>query len=69
MTSTLQDTLLDADLNTAFFRIYQETLTNIIRHAQATRVDVNTTKEDGWLVLTVRDNGRGIKPGEVTDRR
>jgi signal transduction histidine kinase len=69
VTSTLQDTLLDADLNTAFFRIFQETLTNIIRHASATRVDVHTTERDGWLVLTVQDNGRGIKPGEITDRR
>jgi signal transduction histidine kinase len=69
VSSTLQDTQLDADLNTAFFRIFQETLTNIMRHANATRVDVNSTREDGRLVLTVRDNGRGILPGEIKDRR
>ena len=69
VSSTLQDTLLDADLNTAFFRIFQETLTNIMRHANATRVDVNSTKEGGVLILTVRDNGRGILPGEIKDRR
>lgn len=69
VTSTLQDTLLDADLNTAFFRIFQETLTNIMRHANATQVDVNSTQRDGWIVLTVHDNGRGILPGEITDRR
>ncbi|HWA25826.1 MAG TPA: histidine kinase [Lacunisphaera sp.] len=69
VTSTLQDTMLDADLNTAFFRIFQETLTNIMRHAGATRVDVHSTQEGGALVLTVRDNGRGILPGEIKDRR
>ncbi len=69
VSSTLHDTLLDADLNTAFFRIFQETLTNIMRHAGATRVDVQSTLEHGVLILTVRDNGRGILAGEVKDRR
>lgn len=69
VSSTLQDTLLDADLNTAFFRIFQETLTNIMRHAGATRVDVHSTRQGNMLVLTVRDNGRGILPGEIKDRR
>lgn len=69
VSSTLQDTLLDADLNTAFFRIFQETLTNIMRHAGATRVDVHSTQQGNLLVLSVRDNGRGILPGEVKDRR
>ncbi len=69
VTSTLQDTQLDSDLNTAFFRIFQETLTNIMRHANATRVDVNSTKDGGVVVLTVRDNGRGILPAEIKDRR
>lgn len=69
VTSTLQDTQLDADLNTAFFRIFQETLTNIMRHANATRVEVNSTQEGGRFILTVRDNGRGILPGEARDRR
>jgi signal transduction histidine kinase len=69
VSSNLQDTLLDADLNTAFFRIFQETLTNIMRHANASRVDVSAIKRDGWLELVVQDNGRGIQPGEITDRR
>lgn len=69
VTSNLHDTLLDGDLNTAFFRIFQETLTNIMRHANASRVDVSAMKGEGYLVLTVRDNGRGIQPGEITDRR
>ncbi len=69
VTSTLQDTLLDADLNTAFFRIFQETLTNIMRHANASRVEVRSTQHDDRVVLTVADNGRGITPDEIADRR
>lgn len=69
VTSSLHDTQLDADLNTAFFRIFQETLTNIMRHANATRVEVDSRREGGQVVLTVRDNGRGIAPGEARDRR
>jgi signal transduction histidine kinase len=42
------------------FRIFQEALTNILRHAQATRVDVAIREEAGEIVLTVSDNGRGI---------
>ena len=69
VTSTLQDTQLDADLNTAFFRIFQETLTNIMRHANATLVTVHTTREDDNYILTVRDNGRGITAADMADRR
>lgn len=69
VTSSLPDQPFDADLNTAFFRIFQETLTNIIRHAQATRVEVHSAAEGETIVLTVRDNGRGITPAEIHDRR
>jgi signal transduction histidine kinase len=48
---------------TAFFRILQESLTNIIRHANATRVKVELRLNGDWLSLTVRDNGRGLPPG------
>jgi two-component system sensor histidine kinase UhpB len=67
--SFLPDGLLDADLNTAFFRIFQETLTNIMRHANATAVDVSLVRREGLLVLTVHDNGRGIQTEEIADRR
>ncbi|MFL6633947.1 MAG: CHASE domain-containing protein [Massilia sp.] len=48
---------------TAFFRILQESLTNIVRHANATRVKVELRLSGGWLSLTVRDNGCGLPPG------
>lgn len=48
---------------TAFFRILQESLTNIVRHADATRAVVHLQLNDGWLTLTVKDNGCGLPPG------
>ncbi|MCX7786519.1 MAG: histidine kinase [Spirochaetes bacterium] len=47
------------------FRIFQEILTNIMKHAQATRVEVSLQKENGKLRLQVIDNGRGIRPEEI----
>lgn len=61
----IMETMLDPDFTTVCFRIFQETLTNIIRHAQATRVEVQLTHNEGFLVLTVRDNGRGISEREI----
>jgi signal transduction histidine kinase len=63
--SFVRETLWEQDLNTAFFRIFQETLTNIIRHANATRVEVRFAEMDDWLVLMVKDDGRGISESEI----
>ncbi|MDD5100717.1 MAG: PAS domain-containing sensor histidine kinase [Syntrophales bacterium] len=54
------DLELDRDLATALFRIFQETLTNIARHAGATRTEVRLERNGDGIVLTVADNGRGI---------
>jgi signal transduction histidine kinase len=51
---------LDRSRATAVFRIFQELLTNVARHANATRVDVALRSEPGRLLLAVEDNGRGI---------
>ena len=59
------DTLWDQELNTAFFRIFQEALTNIIRHAKATKVEVRLAGANGHVMLEVRDNGRGISRAEI----
>jgi PAS domain S-box-containing protein len=55
---------LDQEQSTVIFRILQEALTNILRHAQATRVDIAINEEAGEIVLTVSDNGRGITEDE-----
>ena len=51
---------LDPERSTAVFRILQEALTNVARHANATEVIVELRSEAGSLILTVRDNGKGI---------
>ena len=63
--SAIQDELLDQEFSTVCFRIFQETLTNIIRHAQATRVEVSLAQEGRDLVLSVQDNGCGISEKNV----
>jgi len=63
------DLPLDRDRATAVFRIFQESLTNVARHAAATNVTVNLTQADGTLILEVRDNGRGITSAEFDNAR
>jgi PAS domain S-box-containing protein len=58
--STLTDTPLDQKGRTAIFRILQETLTNVLRHSQATSVDVKLIDNEESIILEVKDNGRGI---------
>jgi PAS domain S-box-containing protein len=55
-------------LASALYRIAQESLTNISRHAQASMAVVRLEQEDGWLHLTVRDNGRGIDMAQLDKR-
>jgi PAS domain S-box-containing protein len=55
-----QEVSLTGDRAVAVFRIFQEILTNVLRHAQATCVRVWTSVEAGEFVLEVQDNGRGI---------
>lgn len=56
---------LGPDRSTAVFRIFQEILTNVARHAQATKVSVNITEQGCNLVLKVQDDGRGITEEQV----
>jgi signal transduction histidine kinase len=65
LTAEGEDINLDRDLATAVFRILQEALTNVARHANATRVEVSLKKGDGQLLLQVRDNGRGITEKQI----
>ena len=50
---------------TSIFRIIQEIFINITRHAQASRVDIELAEESGEAVITVRDNGVGIKEFQI----
>ena len=58
---------LDPELSTEIFRIYQEAMTNVVRHARATVVQVVLRKSEERLILIVRDNGKGITSPEIAD--
>jgi signal transduction histidine kinase/CheY-like chemotaxis protein len=64
--ATDDDVCLDPDLCVAIFRIFQETLTNISKYAQATRVDVSLVTGEDVVVLEVSDNGRGIARDQMS---
>jgi signal transduction histidine kinase len=53
---------LPANVETVLYRIVQESLTNIVRHAHATRVDVVLTVRDGKLIVIIEDDGIGFDP-------
>jgi PAS domain S-box-containing protein len=60
--------VLDWERSTAIFRIFQESLTNVARHAHATRVETRLDKDLTQITLQVHDDGRGFDPAEVKTR-
>jgi PAS domain S-box-containing protein len=58
--------VIDQRRDTVLFRIFQETLTNVARHANATDVNVRLTKEDGSVTLEVHDNGKGVREEQLS---
>ncbi len=64
-----QELALNHTQATALYRIFQETLTNVARHANATRVQATLNLEGDELVLTVSDNGRGLDLSQVRGKR
>jgi PAS domain S-box-containing protein len=63
------DKLSDSALSTTIFRVVQEAMTNVMRHAAASQVNVSLEKKDDTLVLEVRDNGIGIKEERIFHSR
>jgi len=59
---------LSADIETACFRIVQEAITNIVRHARCSQVQIHLSHEDGTLVLCVADNGCGFDVAAMRQR-
>ena len=62
LTETHQDIQASDRCATALFRILQESLNNILRHADATRVQVVLRVERDWILMSVGDNGVGLHP-------
>jgi PAS domain S-box-containing protein len=61
------DIVLGRAISTTVFRIFQEALTNVIRHAGATKVAVSLEERNGEVFLGVQDNGKGITEQQMTD--
>ena len=61
------DTVVEKELATTLFRVFQETLTNVVRHAGATLVKVQLSRKKGDLCLDVSDNGKGITAAQISN--
>ena len=61
------DISVDPEQATAVFRIFQETLTNVARHADASEIEVRLAKDDRDLTLEVHDNGGGIPEDKLSN--
>jgi signal transduction histidine kinase len=65
--AALSSTRLPPELETALYRIVQEALTNIVKHARATRVSVVVTRKAGSVSAVVEDDGVGFDPATMHD--
>jgi signal transduction histidine kinase len=62
----LGDERMPSDVETTVYRIVQEALTNIVKHAEATSVSILLVRRDTSIAAVVEDNGRGFEPSTVT---
>jgi signal transduction histidine kinase len=65
--SRLQDDRLPEEVETVLYRIVQEALTNIVKHAQASRVSIVVTQKPGAVGAVIEDDGRGFDPDQSVD--
>jgi signal transduction histidine kinase len=62
-----KDTLaLPAEVQAVAFSVVREALTNVVKHAQASRVRIDVSDQEGVLTVEVTDNGKGLQPKELT---
>ncbi|MCA9913426.1 MAG: sensor histidine kinase, partial [Anaerolineae bacterium] len=64
----LGELALPAGIDVTLYRIAQECLTNVVRHAQATAIEVALKQEDHNVVMRIEDDGRGFSPTQLTAR-
>jgi signal transduction histidine kinase len=60
---------LPAELETTLYRIVQEALTNVVKHADATKVSVLLVRREGSVTAVIEDDGRGFDPGNTREDR
>lgn len=66
---TKDEIVLDKNKSTAVFRIFQEALTNVARHANANKVFISLKEFKNNLILEIRDNGMGITANQINNPR
>ena len=59
---------VDIAIAIALFRVFQEALTNVLKHSQATKVEAKLKEDDGKIILEIRDNGVGITEKQMSKR-
>jgi signal transduction histidine kinase len=59
---------LSSDVRVALFRAAQEAINNVLKHADATQLEINLEREDGRVRLSVEDNGQGFEPGAASQK-
>lgn len=62
-----EELILEKDKSTAIFRIFQEALTNIARHSQATKAQISLLNYQSNIFLEIQDNGKGITQDQIKD--
>jgi signal transduction histidine kinase len=67
--AALGNARLADETETALYRIVQEALTNVIKHARASTVSVVLTRKEGRVVAVIEDDGRGFDPDDTSDER
>ena len=63
--ATLGDERLPAEVETTIYRIVQEALTNVVKHAEATEVSILLVRRDSTVTAVLEDNGAGFRPEVV----
>lgn len=64
-----EEIVLESEKRIAVFRIYQEALTNSARHSNASKINITMKLEDDKLILSIKDNGKGITQNQVNNPR
>lgn len=64
-----EEITVDKEISLNVFRILQETLTNIVQHAHATKIEIEMKRKGLLLILTIKDNGRGITKKQISKQR
>jgi two-component system nitrate/nitrite sensor histidine kinase NarX len=59
-----KEVILPAEVQVAFYRVCQEALNNVAKHAKASRVDIDLTHDGTAIELRIRDDGQGFDPGD-----